>query len=458
MGSGASSIRKAQGPSDSAIENTAPRDVSSIIGAGIPVDRDISHTAVVESSPAPLVKVNTSPPRDRSPRNIDAHVASDTRDYDNINMGVRDYDIDRDLATMDEEEMMEYVEALGRAHQKRIRLSRANGGDDDDDDDNNDYDHENDFGLFDRDILQPCGGDDDDDDDGEVDPEVEAAAAMFASTSMSLDMDNDDLLFNLLYFGGNEQSAQSIGHTLSNALQETVAAHSANNTPYKLKPASKGAVDGLEALTVKLNHTHLEGWKGKVSSSSSNAPNPNPSPNPNPNPGPTNVQLNSCEFLHFDDWSTSELECAVCKDRMEVEESVIPLPKCRHVFHETCLMRWVTLQDWCPVCRSPVADSVGMRKQLSVKEFALNDENTKEGVKFEKAPLTEIERELRSMSGMSGTPRKSSFRERRASGDVNNGIGDLLGRDYASRSTDGEDRDHENLQTAEKSDGPEYSV
>lgn len=49
----------------------------------------------------------------------------------------------------------------------------------------------------------------------------------FAQSAMSLGMDNDDLIFNLLYFSDATTSFQSM---FNSAIEETVAAHSAENT------------------------------------------------------------------------------------------------------------------------------------------------------------------------------------------------------------------------------------
>ncbi len=40
-------------------------------------------------------------------------------------------------------------------------------------------------------------------------------------------MDNEDMLFNLMYFG---EAGANVGHILDAAREETVAMHSANNT------------------------------------------------------------------------------------------------------------------------------------------------------------------------------------------------------------------------------------
>ena len=51
--------------------------------------------------------------------------------------------------------------------------------------------------------------------------EVDQAAEMFASTTMSLEMENEDLLFNLLYFGGTN-TMENLGGVLSGALEGTI--------------------------------------------------------------------------------------------------------------------------------------------------------------------------------------------------------------------------------------------
>ena len=57
----------------------------------------------------------------------------------------------------------------------------------------------------------------------------------FAQSAMSLGMDNDDLIFNLLYFGDNSTSFQTM---FNSAIEETVAAHSAGNTSVILSSVS----------------------------------------------------------------------------------------------------------------------------------------------------------------------------------------------------------------------------
>jgi hypothetical protein len=116
---------------------------------------------------------------------------------------------------------------------------------------------------------------------------------MFAHTALSLGMDNEDLLFNLMYFGEGQNS--SLGALMEGVQQETLALHSENNTPYKLKPATANAIEGLHSRVFGVDLVGLD------------------------------------------------CECQVCKDEIEVEGPVLQIPTCQHYFHEECLLRWIKL-------------------------------------------------------------------------------------------------------------------
>ena len=68
---------------------------------------------------------------------------------------------------------------------------------------------------------------DDEDGDDEQNEQTSQMRMLFAQSAMSMDMDNEDLIFNLLYFGGDTSNFASM---MSNAAEETVAAHSQGNT------------------------------------------------------------------------------------------------------------------------------------------------------------------------------------------------------------------------------------
>jgi Ring finger domain/PA domain len=44
-------------------------------------------------------------------------------------------------------------------------------------------------------------------------------------------------------------------------------------------------------------------------------------------------------------------ECAVCCDTYNVNDTIMTLPACSHVFHEKCALAWLTKHNTCPFCR-----------------------------------------------------------------------------------------------------------
>lgn len=53
------------------------------------------------------------------------------------------------------------------------------------------------------------------------------------------------------------------------------------------------------------------------------------------------------------------LECAVCLNEFEDDETLRLLPKCSHVFHHDCIDAWLVTQSTCPVCRANLIPKPG---------------------------------------------------------------------------------------------------
>ncbi|KAL3747156.1 hypothetical protein ACJRO7_016006 [Eucalyptus globulus] len=49
----------------------------------------------------------------------------------------------------------------------------------------------------------------------------------------------------------------------------------------------------------------------------------------------------------------SEYECAVCLSAFEEGEEVRQLPRCKHLYHVSCIDMWLYSHSDCPLCRSP---------------------------------------------------------------------------------------------------------
>ncbi|KAI4364880.1 hypothetical protein MLD38_020913 [Melastoma candidum] len=52
------------------------------------------------------------------------------------------------------------------------------------------------------------------------------------------------------------------------------------------------------------------------------------------------------------------LECAVCLEEFEDGHECRFLPNCQHVYHRSCIDKWLVRKRLCPLCRAPVHSSV----------------------------------------------------------------------------------------------------
>ncbi|KAE8660229.1 E3 ubiquitin-protein ligase ATL31 [Hibiscus syriacus] len=53
------------------------------------------------------------------------------------------------------------------------------------------------------------------------------------------------------------------------------------------------------------------------------------------------------------------LECAVCLNEFEDDETLRLIPKCDHVFHPDCIDAWLASHTTCPVCRASLVPQLG---------------------------------------------------------------------------------------------------
>ncbi|KAL3504799.1 hypothetical protein ACH5RR_034640 [Cinchona calisaya] len=68
-----------------------------------------------------------------------------------------------------------------------------------------------------------------------------------------------------------------------------------------------------------------------------------------------------------------ELECAVCLNEFEDDETLRLLPKCSHVFHPDCIDAWLASHITCPVCRANLMVEPGDEDPgLEIRESAID--------------------------------------------------------------------------------------
>ncbi len=151
--------------------------------------------------------------------------------------------------------------------------------------------------------------------DAADDDDVIANAELYTHLTTSLDMENEDLLFNLLYFSQKDnQPIGNIGTMFNSAIEETVALHSENNTPYKLKPLPDNVINDLK----------YEIFNG--------------------------IDDDDDDINNNYNYNNNN-DCLVCRDVIEKGAEIIKIPSCLHSFHKECVSKWFKYQSSCPICR-----------------------------------------------------------------------------------------------------------
>ncbi|XP_075633289.1 RING-H2 finger protein ATL11-like [Castanea sativa] len=70
------------------------------------------------------------------------------------------------------------------------------------------------------------------------------------------------------------------------------------------------------------------------------------------------------------------LECAVCLNEFEDDETLRLLPKCSHVFHTDCIDAWLASHSTCPVCRANLVPKPGEIPRTIVLQMPEPDTNS----------------------------------------------------------------------------------
>ncbi|CAH8361635.1 unnamed protein product [Eruca vesicaria subsp. sativa] len=69
-----------------------------------------------------------------------------------------------------------------------------------------------------------------------------------------------------------------------------------------------------------------------------------------------------------------ELECAICLNEFEDDETLRLLPKCDHVFHPHCIGAWLEAHVTCPVCRANLAEGGTVEPVVELEEVVVDPE------------------------------------------------------------------------------------
>jgi E3 ubiquitin-protein ligase ATL6/9/15/31/42/55 len=89
----------------------------------------------------------------------------------------------------------------------------------------------------------------------------------------------------------------------------------------------------------------------------------------------------------------SALECAVCLNEFEDEETLRLIPKCDHVFHPECIDAWLASHTTCPVCRANLIPQPGESVHLPTELLTELDVEAQNGAVLDEPPNPDLERE-----------------------------------------------------------------
>lgn len=71
-----------------------------------------------------------------------------------------------------------------------------------------------------------------------------------------------------------------------------------------------------------------------------------------------------------------DLTCSICDDQLIKDSEPVSCLKCGHVYHETCVVTWLSRSNTCPTCRVTKAKRQLRRLFLNVSTFEANIEQT----------------------------------------------------------------------------------
>lgn len=108
-------------------------------------------------------------------------------------------------------------------------------------------------------------------------------------------------------------------------------------------------------------------------------------------------------------------ECPICIEEFQLGETATRLPKCSHIFHDTCIKAWFLKHNTCPVCRDEIETdngkylrSLGKEKEAMEWEASQKEAQQRRAFDYMDHRMMDMVFQLDNLRGFSRRPRRAS--------------------------------------------------
>ena len=70
------------------------------------------------------------------------------------------------------------------------------------------------------------------------------------------------------------------------------------------------------------------------------------------------LELDEFQFKHLKKYSAlTEDKCPICLQKYKSSDIIKEFP-CKHIFHKTCIFKWLKTSNVCPLCKHDITDEI----------------------------------------------------------------------------------------------------
>ena len=70
------------------------------------------------------------------------------------------------------------------------------------------------------------------------------------------------------------------------------------------------------------------------------------------------LELNEFQYKHIKKYSSiKEKKCSICLNKYKTSDIIKEFP-CKHIFHKTCILKWLKKSDRCPICKYDISSDI----------------------------------------------------------------------------------------------------